>query len=846
MSNYLDRLQVLLQQEKKDKGRAIIFWIENEGEWSVEDLQRVIGTDAIVRLLAPNHSLKLKREIERENVQSSFILYSPSPLSDEDLEPILSLRLSGVDFQHDDVYVWAERFQTDEWNLRKLMEQYSQFFTANTRLNKLEKYRKKYPHVFFDERLLIYTTVNSKPTIEEAFIQLVKMGTNITNHKLYKELNRFGLINSFVKHLSEAFGISTLKESNFLEQGIYAIIASAYFQDGGPITNNLAEFKSNKMNWLAGVYNKIAHSDEFKSQLSNWTVYFVEKYNIKEQLVHLTNQQLVRFKNLLLVDEIILNRIYKEAYETNIEQDINHLCAVIEQRLSVEFVRKNSAIYSYYSFWKNYINLRTELNKNISKVNIRPTSADLLYTSYIEKTYRIDQYVRNLNNSLRNIREEEYHDLVKIIQIRYERDWLQPMSVHASSLIKQAPQTSLKQQTSFYETYVHKPKLQTKARQYVIISDGFRYEAGKELAEQLQYDSECKVSCEAMLSSLPSYTQLGMASLLPQIGEMNIKSNKRVYIGDRSTSGNQQRERVLKEVDENSIIFRLSDFLNLLSKERKERVKGKSIVYLFHDVIDAVGDKNTTEHHTYDMTCKAITELNHAIQTLLNMEAKRITITADHGFLYLSEQSSTATKVLNERRELLDGNNRFQMVRKGVQSSSVEYGAFLLNSNNQVLTDTDTIITEGLNRFRTGAGTRYFHGGVTPQERVVPVLVIESQQDVKRVDVSIVDNNWVISDYNPKFILYQSEIISEKVLPTKIRTSLWLDGECVSNKNVVTCKAKTKQEQEQVFSLYLFEQNYPLHGTLTLLLETSSRNGRWERYRTYTYKVGILGGYTNE
>lgn len=54
MSNYLDRLQVLLQQEKKDKGRAIIFWIENEGEWSVDDLQRVIGTDAIVRLLAPN------------------------------------------------------------------------------------------------------------------------------------------------------------------------------------------------------------------------------------------------------------------------------------------------------------------------------------------------------------------------------------------------------------------------------------------------------------------------------------------------------------------------------------------------------------------------------------------------------------------------------------------------------------------------------------------------------------------------------------------------------------------------------------------------------------------------
>src|SRR4051794_34130880 len=103
MPSYLDRLQSLLQQEKQEKGRAIIFWIEDEGEWTVETLQHVIGDSASVRLLAPNQSLKLKREIERQYVQSSFVLYSPVQLSEEELNPLLSLRLSGSDFQHDDI-----------------------------------------------------------------------------------------------------------------------------------------------------------------------------------------------------------------------------------------------------------------------------------------------------------------------------------------------------------------------------------------------------------------------------------------------------------------------------------------------------------------------------------------------------------------------------------------------------------------------------------------------------------------------------------------------------------------------------------------------------------------------
>ena len=52
-------------------------------------------------------------------------------------------------------------------------------------------------------------------------------------------------------------------------------------------------------------------------------------------------------------------------------------------------------------------------------------------------------------------------------------------------------------------------------RAFVIISDAFRYEAAEELTESLNGRYRMNAELSAMLGVLPSYTALGMASLLP-------------------------------------------------------------------------------------------------------------------------------------------------------------------------------------------------------------------------------------------------------------------------------------------------------------------------------------------
>ncbi|MCL0911459.1 PglZ domain-containing protein [Escherichia coli] len=97
-----------------------------------------------------------------------------------------------------------------------------------------------------------------------------------------------------------------------------------------------------------------------------------------------------------------------------------------------------------------------------------------------------------------------------------------------------------RQQNFFNE--VVKPQFQNPQikRVFVIISDALRYEVAEELGNQINTEKRFTAELRSQLGVLPSYTQLGMAALLPheqlcyQPGNGDI-----VYADGLSTSGNR-------------------------------------------------------------------------------------------------------------------------------------------------------------------------------------------------------------------------------------------------------------------------------------------------------------------
>src|SRR5690606_8793890 len=99
----------------------------------------------------------------------------------------------------------------------------------------------------------------------------------------------------------------------------------------------------------------------------------------------------------------------------------------------------------------------------------------------------------------------------------YVNNFLLPLADQWSDQVRQMTSwecEGLRPQRQFFTAYVQ-PFLDKGQKVLVIVSDALRYEAAREFAERLRTENRWTAEVEAMQGVLPSYTQLGMAALLP-------------------------------------------------------------------------------------------------------------------------------------------------------------------------------------------------------------------------------------------------------------------------------------------------------------------------------------------
>ncbi len=119
------------------------------------------------------------------------------------------------------------------------------------------------------------------------------------------------------------------------------------------------------------------------------------------------------------------------------------------------------------------------------------------------------------------------------------RNWNEVLEAENRMQAWQIP--GVPRQQNFFNEVV-KPQFQNPQikRVFVIISDALRYEVAEELGNQINTEKRFTAELRSQLGVLPSYTQLGMAALLPheqlcyQPGNGDI-----VYADGLSTSGNR-------------------------------------------------------------------------------------------------------------------------------------------------------------------------------------------------------------------------------------------------------------------------------------------------------------------
>jgi uncharacterized protein (TIGR02687 family) len=400
-------------------------------------------------------------------------------------------------------------------------------------------------------------------------------------------------------------------------------------------------------------------------------------------------------------------------------------------------------------------------------------------------------------------------------------------------------------QRYFYQ-YNVAPFFDKNKKLFVIISDALRYETMVELQQRLTQKNRVEATMkQAMVATQPSYTQLGMAALLPnQVLSYDKDGADEVFADGISTKGTDARNKVLNKKRKNSLAVRAEDFLNIPSP--KTYFKDFDLIYIYSNVIDKTGDNKDTEGDVFSATEKEFEHLINIVKFIKNGNGTNIIITSDHGYIYqnetLDESEFTDFKVMGDiitdTRRFVIGNN-LQPGDAVKTWNSEEVG---LKAGRQVQ------IAKAMNRLRkSGSGSRFVHGGSMLQEIVVPVLHvnISKNSDVSTVDVDILNKSTRLTTNNQTISFYQMDAVTEKVKPITLRIGFYdAQDTLISDQLTLTFNSQSNDsnQREQRHQFVFRNQLAQLNGQeVTLKMERQLENSeQFTAYKTVNYKVSVL------
>jgi len=380
------------------------------------------------------------------------------------------------------------------------------------------------------------------------------------------------------------------------------------------------------------------------------------------------------------------------------------------------------------------------------------------------------------------------------------------------------PQGQKPVQRFFYTDQVE-PFLLENKKVFVVISDALRYEIAHELVNKIKFEERYEASLKPMWGMLPSYTQLGMAALLPnQKLAFTTPVQGTIDVDGQSSMGTSNRSKILAGVVPNGgLAMRMDEFTELNVTDARALIRNNDVIYFYHNRIDSTGDKQATENKVFEAVDDTLSELKKFLWKLIMANANNILITADHGFIYQNRpiDESEYASVDVEGSEIYYKDRRFAL-GKGL----VEKDSLMKFSARDVGIDSDVElqIPKANNRLRlSGAGSRFVHGGASLQELVLPVIHVHKLRtgEVRKVEVDVLDRgSHLITTGQFSITLYQREPIEENIQPRHLRIGLYdAVGVLISDRHEVICNSASENSRER---------EYPLKFILTSQAESAN------------------------
>ena len=418
------------------------------------------------------------------------------------------------------------------------------------------------------------------------------------------------------------------------------------------------------------------------------------------------------------------------------------------------------------------------------------SSLDALTTAYVTDLYRFDQTYRHFMAAADTV-EAAGKDVLKPLREQIEALYVGWYLTHLAEawdtvIAKDGFLDSGRigkgtaQQRYFYRHQVAPLlKQNSRIRVFVVISDALRYEVATEIAAAINAEDGLVADLKPMIGVLPSYTKLGMAALLPHQELRYTADASQVLVDGAGCSGLESRNAILKK--HQGMAIHATELIGMKTLDAREATKDARVVYVYHDRIDAIGDKRATEGGTFRAAGETITELANLIRFILkNCNTTNLILTADHGFLYQDSALDASDKdTIGEMPDgALVGKKRFIIGRNLGERTGTWHGSTKDTAGMPADGALEFWLPKGANRFHLVGGARFVHGGLMPQELLVPLLTVKNKRgdqetgQVRRVNVSLLGQVNRVVNSRQRFEFIQTDPVSDKVRPRTVTVCL--------------------------------------------------------------------------
>lgn len=804
-----------------DKHR-IVFWYDSKRE--LRDEFEALKLEDVQKVEISNNEFGLKHLMLRREPDQKFLVYKYGPEPDRDVDNwLLDIQLSHGTFRTDQSSIWLSELGLG-MSFADLVKNHEEFFRATKRIDALKRIMKPEDTPAALRMRMLFVCVAAEGTFDSVVENLLADLADERDDGL-KLIQRCRLDSHLWQQIERHFGYKSQKPD--LSDFAIELFKSCYAMANGENSRLSAEALIFFRRWK----NNRHHETAFE-KLSR---VYSDILNVRSDVSQRDYRKLGDTDFFREIDrEIIRQLVHAIATQTASWAEVQ---AIIKQRQASHWFDEFEHLYRAIGFAAEFLQAMTQ-------VTLGMTSLAEGINRYSSTWYRIDQLYRKfVFHMQRSAQATLMAALFERVENLYVNNYLLKLNDAWQKHVDESSSWTcdgVPSQRQFFAKHV-RPFRNKEYKICVIISDALRYEIADELLASVRALDRYDAELSPMLGSLPSYTQLGMASLLPN-SSLAIADNDTgtVLLDGNSSQGLANRQKLLEAGarGDATAALKAEDFMDLKGDDARSLVREHDILYIYHNRIDATGDKLVSEERVFEAVDDTLEELIKLIKKLTGANANNIIVTADHGFIYQNrplEESDFSSS------DATGGQTLFRDRRFVIGRSFKDQAGFKRFSARELGLegDVDLLFPKSINRLRLkGSGSRYVHGGVSLQEVVVPVVTINKKRhsDTAAVDVEIVgSSNQTITSGQHTVMLYQSTPVTDKIHPRRLRIGIYSQaGDLISDSHEMAFdfRSDNAREREVRIRLLLSKQADQYNGQ-EVILKLEEQHGTTSHYKEY-------------